>query len=146
MTKVIILGHGGYGSAMKRNLAMLIGEMEDYYYIDFNEQDDLSILQGKIGEALSKAEGVRVVRIYRVRNYLQAEGCDVLFCCDVAGGSPFREAASICAEHPNYCCVAGVNTSAYTELSFNLELTASELADMAIEVAKATMLRFPEAE
>ena len=32
MTKVIILGHGGYGSAMKRNLAMLIGEMEDYYY------------------------------------------------------------------------------------------------------------------
>lgn len=129
MTKVIILGHGGYGSAMKRNLAMLIGEMEDYYYIDFNEQDDLSILQGKIGEALSKAEG-----------------CDVLFCCDVAGGSPFREAASICAEHPNYCCVAGVNTSAYTELSFNLELTASELADMAIEVAKATMLRFPEAE
>lgn len=129
MTKVIILGHGGYGSAMKRNLAMLIGEMEDYYYIDFNEQDDLSILQGKIGEALSKAEG-----------------CDVLFCCDVAGGSPFREAASICVEHPNYCCVAGVNTSAYTELSFNLELTASELADMAIEVAKATMLRFPEAE
>ena len=129
MTKVIILGHGGYGSAMKRNLAMLIGEMEDYYYIDFNEQDDLSILQGKIDEALSKAEG-----------------CDVLFCCDVAGGSPFREAASICAEHPNYCCVAGVNTSAYTELSFNLELTASELADMAIEVAKATMLRFPEAE
>lgn len=129
MTKVIILGHGGYGSAMKRNLAMLIGELEDYYYIDFNEQDDLSILQGKIGEALSKAEG-----------------CDVLFCCDVAGGSPFREAASICAEHPNYCCVAGVNTSAYTELSFNLELTASELADMAIEVAKATMLRFPEAE
>ena len=123
MTKVIILGHGGYGSAMKRNLAMLIGEMEDYYYIDFNEQDDLSILQGKIGEALSKAD-----------------------CCDVAGGSPFREAASICAEHPNYCCVAGVNTSAYTELSFNLELTASELADMAIEVAKATMLRFPEAE
>ena len=129
MTKVIILGHGGYGSAMKRNLAMLIGEMEDYYYIDFNEQDDMSILQGKIGEALSKAEG-----------------CDVLFCCDVAGGSPFREAAAICAEHPNYCCVAGVNTSAYTELSFNLELTASELADMAIEVAKATMLRFPEAE
>ena len=31
MTKVIILGHGGYGSAMKRNLAMLIGEHTTYY-------------------------------------------------------------------------------------------------------------------
>lgn len=128
MTKVIILGHGGYGSAMRRNLSMLIGELEDYSYIDFNEQDDLSLLQEKIADALSRAEG-----------------CDVLFCCDVAGGSPFREAATVCAEHPNYCCVAGVNTSAYTEISFNLELSASELADMALEVAKATMIRFPEA-
>lgn len=128
MTNVVILGHGGYGSAMKRNLSMLIGELENYFYIDFNEQDDLSVLQGKIGEALSRAEG-----------------CDVLFCCDVAGGSPFREAATVCAEHTNYCCVAGVNTSAYTEISFNLELTASELADMAIEVAKSTIIRFPEA-
>ena len=128
MTKVIILGHGGYGSAMRRNLSMLIGELEDYFYIDFNEQDDLTVLQEKIGDALSKTEG-----------------CDVLFCCDVAGGSPFREAATICAEHENYCCVAGVNTSAYTEISFNLELGASELANMAIEVAKETMLRFPEA-
>ncbi len=129
MTKVIILGHGGYGSAMRRNLSMLIGELEDYSYIDFNEQDDLSVLQEKIADALSKAEGQ-----------------DVLFCCDVAGGSPFREAATVCAEHPNYCCVAGVNTSAYTEISFNLELSASELADMALEVAKSTMIRFPEAE
>lgn len=129
MTKVIILGHGGYGSAVKRNLAMLIGEIEDYFYVDFNEQDDLTVLREKISEALSKAEG-----------------SNVLFCCDVAGGSPFREAATICAEHPGYCCVAGVNTSAYTELSFNLEMTASELANMALEVAKATMLRFPEAE
>ena len=128
MTKVIILGHGGYGSAMRRNLSMLIGELEDYSYVDFNEQDDLSVLQGKIAGALSGAEG-----------------CDVLFCCDVAGGSPFREAATVCAERPNCCCVAGVNTSAYTEISFNLELTASELADMAIEVTKTTMIRFPEA-
>ena len=129
MTKVIILGHGGYGSAMRRNLSMLIGELEDYFYIDFNEQDDLAVLKEKIADALSKTDG-----------------CDVLFCCDVAGGSPFREAAMVCAEHENYCCVAGVNTSAYTEISFNLEMTASELADMAIEVAKVSMIRFPEAE
>lgn len=130
MTSIIILGHGGYGSAVKRNLAMLIGELENYYYIDFNEQDDLDILREKINEVLSGIDKEN----------------EVLFCCDVAGGSPFREAAMICAEHVNYCCVAGVNTAAYTELSFNLELSASELADMAIEVAKVSIMRFPATE
>ncbi len=129
MTKVVILGHGGYGTAMKRNIAMLIGELEDYYYIDFNEQDDIPALQEKLRGALE-----------------WAGDSGVLFCCDLAGGSPFREAAAICAEHDGYCCVAGVNTSAYTEISFNLELSASELADMACEVARSTILRFPPVE
>ena len=45
MSKVVVMGHGGYATAMKRNLAMLVGEMEDFYYIDFNEEDSLDILQ-----------------------------------------------------------------------------------------------------
>ena len=40
MTKVVVLGHGGYGSAMRRNIEMLSGEQEDVYYVDFNEEDD----------------------------------------------------------------------------------------------------------
>lgn len=129
MTKVVVLGHGGYGSAIQRNLKMLIGDLEDYYYIDFNEQDDLDILKQKIGETLA-----------------QIGENDVLFCCDLAGGSPFREAAMICAEKSNFCCVAGLNTSAYTEMSFNLEMSPFELADLAVEVAKESILRFPPAE
>lgn len=129
MTKVIILGHGGYASAMRRNLAMLIGEIEDFHYIDFNEQDDLNVLRDKIAEVVKSLEDD-----------------PILFCCDVSGGSPFREAAMICTQRKNTVCVAGVNTSAYTEISFNLELSASELADLALEVAQSTMLRFPEAE
>ena len=27
MSKVIVMGHGGYGTALKRNLAMLVGEL-----------------------------------------------------------------------------------------------------------------------
>lgn len=129
MTKVIVLGHGGYASAVRRNLAMLIGEIEEFYYVDFNEQDDLNVLRDKITEVIKPLEND-----------------PILFCCDVSGGSPFREAAMICAQRENTVCVAGINTSAYTELSFNLELSASELADMALEVAQSTMLRFPEAE
>ena len=48
MTKVVVLGHGGYGSAMRRNIEMLSGVQEDFFYVDFNEEDDAEILRGKI--------------------------------------------------------------------------------------------------
>lgn len=126
MTNVIVLGHGGYGSAIQRNLGMLMGVAEHYHYIDFNETDDLEILREKIQKVLT-----------------EVGDDDVLFCCDLAGGSPFREAAMICVEHPNYSCVAGLNTSAYTEMTFNLDMTPAELGTMACEVAKESIMQFP---
>ncbi len=127
MTKVIVIGHGGYASGVKRNIGMLIGEIKDYSYIDFNEQDDLSILKEKIIHQLSGLDGF-----------------DVLFCCDLAGGSPFREAATACLEKENFAVVAGLNTAAYTEMTFNLELSPKELAKLAAEVAKEAILIFPQ--
>lgn len=127
MTKVVILGHGGYGSSVQRNLGMLIGEQEQYAYIDFNETDDLSILQEKL------------------KNVLEQIGeHDVLFCCDLAGGSPFREAAQLCLEHPERFCIAGLNTAAYAEMSFNLELSPKELAELAADTAKQSIMLFPQ--
>ena len=64
MTDVIVIGHGGYGTAMKNNLGMLVGELEGFY----------------------------------------------------------------------------------SEVSFNLELSALELAEMACDVARETILMFPAKE
>ena len=129
MSKVIVMGHGGYGTAMKRNLGMLVGELEGFYFIDFNEEDSLPILQEQIDRTLAEIGDE-----------------DVLFACDLAGGSPFRTAAVMCAEHPGWAVVAGVNTSAYSELSFNLELSALELAELACGVARETILMYPPKE
>lgn len=125
MTKVIIIGHAGYGSAMKRNINMLVGEVSDFFFIDFNEQDDLEVLRGKIAKALE-----------------EAGDCDILFACDLSGGSPFREAALLCAEHENYTVVAGLNTSAYTDMVYSLDLSPAELAEQAAEVARSTIMIF----
>ncbi|MBP8640357.1 MAG: PTS sugar transporter subunit IIA [Oscillospiraceae bacterium] len=125
MTKVIVIGHAGYGSAMKRNINMLVGEVPDFIFVDFNEQDDLELLRGKITKALK-----------------ETEDCDVLFACDLSGGSPFREAALICTEHENYAVVAGLNTSAYTDMVYSLDLTPPELAEQAAEVARSTIIVF----
>ena len=129
MSKVIVMGHGGYGTAMKRNLGMLVGELPGFYFIDFNENDSLDDLQAKIDQVLPG---------------IGEEG--VLFACDLAGGSPFRTAAVLCTQHPDWAVVAGINTSAYSELSFNLELPPLELAELACQVARDTLLIFPVKE
>ena len=129
MSKVIVMGHGGYGSAMKRNLAMLVGELDDFYFLDFNEEDSVDNLQAKIDQVLA-----------------QTGEEQVLFACDVAGGSPFRTAAVVCSPHPDWAVVAGVNTSALSEISFNTELSARELGEMAVETARETILMYPAKE
>lgn len=129
MSKVIVTGHGGYATAMKRNLGMLVGEMAGFYFVDFNENDSLDDLQKKLGEVLDGLPGE-----------------DILFACDLTGGSPFRTAAMMCMEHPRWAVVAGVNTSAYSEMSFNLELPPAELAKLACDVARKTIMMFPAQE
>ncbi len=129
MTSVIVTGHAGYATAMKRNLGMLVGELEDFYYVDFNEEDSIEILNGHFDEVLSAIKDN-----------------DVLFACDLAGGSPFRTAAVLCSQHPGWAVVAGLNTSAYSEISFNLELSPAELADMACQVTRDTLLVYPPKE
>ena len=97
MSKVIVMGHGGYGTAMKRSLAMLVGELEGFYFLDFNEEDSLEDLNGRI-DALLPEIGDE----------------EVLFACDVSGGAPFRTAAERCIQHPGWAVAAGINTSAYS--------------------------------
>lgn len=123
MTKVIVVGHAGYGTAMKRNINMLVGETPDFIYVNFNEQDDLEILRSRLNKALKKTRG-----------------CDVLFACDLSGGSPFRESALICSEHENYAVVAGLNTSAYTDMVYSLDLSPLELAKQAVEVVNSSVI------
>lgn len=129
MTKVIIMGHGGYGSAFERSLKMLVGELEGFSFVDFNEEDDLSILKNKINEAIKEVNGE-----------------EILFCADLTGGSPFNVAAMMCTDNPNYVCVAGLNTTSYAEISFNLDMTVKELAKLAIDTAKASVNSFPPIE
>lgn len=129
MTKVVVLGHGGYGSAVRRNMEMLAGPQEDYFFVDFNEDEDTEILQGKLSAVLE-----------------QIGEHDVLFCCDLVGGTPFNVAAALCAEKSNYCCVGGLNTMAYLSMQYELESGAFELADMACGIAKEAVMRFPPAE
>ena len=125
MTKVIVLGHGGYGTAVKNNLGMLLGELEGFYYIDFNIGDDLNDLDQKIKEVISGHEDD-----------------PILFACDLTGGSPFRQACLLAVEHTNMVVVAGINTSGFADIAYALDLSPLELANQAMEASKEAIQVF----
>lgn len=126
MTEVIVTGHGGYASAVKRSLLMLVGNTTGFYFVDFNEQDDVETLKRNLMDVLQKT-------------------CqkDVLFVCDIAGGTPFRESAFLCTTCESYVAVAGINISALSEICFNRHLNAGELAQLAQQVTLQSQAVFP---
>lgn len=126
MAALVIVGHGGYGTAIGQALEMLMGPAEGVTYLNFTAQDDINTLAASLRQAAALYEG------------------EVLFACDLAGGSPFRQAAMLCLERPGAMAVAGLNMAAYAEMVNNLELPAEELLELGIEVTQSTILRFPE--
>lgn len=127
MANVIITGHGGYATAVRRSLTMLTGQTDGMVFVDFDEGTDLDSLTAALKAAADSF----------------GPGADLLFCCDLTGGSPFRQSAMLCVEHPGWVTVAGINNSAYTEMVFQMELTAAELAAKAVETTRSTVTRFP---
>lgn len=127
MSKVIIVGHGGYGTAIGNCLRMLLGETPGMYYVDFNEEDNLEALKNKLNSVLKECHEE-----------------EVLFACDLAGGSPFRECAMLCTQNPGFITVAGLNIAAYAEMVYGLEQPVKELAKNAIDTARAAVLSFPD--
>lgn len=131
MKRIIVMGHGGYAEGVRQNIEMIAGLPERMYFVDLTKEDDLAALENKVGNLLES---------------FPAED-EVLFACDLLGASPFRIAAMRCAEHPGkYYAAAGLNTMAFLEISMNLEndMSAEELADLAVDTAKAAVSRFPE--
>jgi PTS system N-acetylgalactosamine-specific IIA component len=96
------------------------------YYVDFNVEDNLDSLYEKLQAAIK-----------------QCGDDNILFACDLTGGSPFKQCAMICAEKPSHITVAGLNVAAYAEMLYNLELSVEELVEMAIETTHAAIMRFP---
>lgn len=125
MTKVIVLGHGGYGTMLKSNLKMLVGDIEGFYFLDFNLGDDVDDFKEKIKITVK-----------------EIGEASILFACDLTGGTPFRESCLIAMENKAYSVVGGLNTAGYSEIAYNLEMSSKELAELGIEASKESMMIF----
>lgn len=127
MRKIIVLsGHGKYATGMQSTLELLAGKNKDLFFIDFTADDTDITLKEKFAAVIE-----------------ENKDSEVLFVCDIIGGTPFKVAAEISNSSESMELVVGCNIGGILEMVFmkdNLSLT--ELAENMVEGSKNSTLRF----
>ena len=123
---MIITGHGTYATALQNTIELVAGANADLYFVDFLATDTDETLKAKINTILNKNTGKQV-----------------LFACDILGGTPFKVAAEIANNDKDIEVVAGVNVGSIIEVMFQKdELSLSDLSDLIIEASKKSTMKF----
>lgn len=100
-TILILCGHGRYASGVGSTVEMLAGKHEDLYLIDFLEEDSDVTLKEKM---------IRIVKDH--------DEAQVLFICDLLGGTPYKVSAELANFNPLMEVVAGCNIASIMEALF----------------------------
>lgn len=127
---IILMGHGNYATGIKSTIRLIVGPTVGVNYIDFLEEDSSETLMEK---------AIKVVEKNKESN--------IVFICDILGGTPFNIAVKISSENENIGVVAGCNISAIIEMimtkdSFELE----ELTDQLVNITKNSVLKYKASE
>ena len=114
---IVLIGHGNYATGLKSTIGLIVGPTEDINYIDFLEEDNSETLMEKAKKVVD-----------------ENEENNVIFICDIIGGTPFNTAAKISSENECVGVVGGCNVNAIIEIimtkdSYELEELLDELVD-----------------
>ena len=102
-------------------LEMVSGPNSDIYFIDFTKEDTDVTLAAKF-------------------NKLITENVNVLFVCDLLGGTPYKEAAKLAFTNSNIKVVAGCNMGSIMDSAFKMSsMDINELANNMIESSKKNL-------
>jgi PTS system N-acetylgalactosamine-specific IIA component len=127
MQKVIIVsGHGNFASGLQSSIELLAGKNEGVYFVDFVVEDSDITLRDKF---------IRILE----ENTL----AEVLFVCDILGGTPFKTAAELGNDKENIEVVAGCNVGAIVEAILKREIfSIGQLAEEIVSRSKSYTIRF----
>lgn len=131
MIGMIVTGHGSYATGITSGLKLLAGEPENYEPVDFQEEDSLEILTGKLAAAAKRLSKCTGILIY----------------ADLTGGSPFNVSVRMKMERPGKIVViGGANLPAVLEgyMSRDSMDSASEIAVEILTAGKNAMMLFGE--
>lgn len=129
MIGIIISGHGNFASGLSTSLKLIVGETDNFEYVDFEEEDSIETLKEKYYNSLKNLDS-----------------CDkILALTDLVGGSPFKTLVEVKTEIKKQMEVIGG-----TNLPMALEITMSKdsiedlesLVETCAEVGKKGIVKF----
>lgn len=125
-TTIVISGHGNFATGVGSSVELIAGKNPGVEYVDFTEEDTDITLQKKVTDLLKKSEGSQV-----------------LFICDIVGGTPFKVCASLANSSDNMEAAAGCNVGAIVEAVLLKDtMSALELANFVVSSTKQSVAKF----
>ncbi|MFV0254995.1 MAG: PTS galactosamine/N-acetylgalactosamine transporter subunit IIA [Erysipelotrichaceae bacterium] len=128
MIGLVVVGHGNFGTGLTSSLNLIAGEQKDYFGIDFLQEDTPEILEAKLKKAfdsLSNCDGIIVM-------------------ADLAGGSPFKVAATLAQSYDSIEVIGGSNLPMLCEIAMARSVVndLNSLVTMAVNTGRNQIMKF----
>ena len=101
---IIITGHNNFASGILSSLTMIAGVKDNVYAVDFLSSDNDDTLESKFNKIIS-----------------DNKDSEILFTCDLMGGTPFKVASKLAFTNDNYEVVTGINLGGLIDTSMKLD-------------------------
>ena len=101
---IIITGHNNFASGILSSLTMIAGVKDNIFAVDFLSSDNDESLEGKFNKII-----------------VENKDSEILFVCDLMGGTPFKVASKLAFTNANYEVVTGINLGGLIDTSMKLD-------------------------
>lgn len=121
--KIVVTGHGQFASGIESTVRLLAGQLPQFLFIDFLDGDSDQDLKNKFPNE-----------------------DNLVFFCDLAGGTPYNQAVLHSRNFSNVSVIAGGNVGALLEIGLQLDLEsfqdANTLAQLLIDASHSSIKKF----
>lgn len=101
---IIITGHNHFASGILGSLTMIAGAKDNVFAVDFLSDDNDLSLEGKFNKIIS-----------------DNKDSEILFICDLMGGTPFKVTSKLAFTNDSYEVVTGINLGGLIDTSMKLD-------------------------
>ena len=101
---IIITGHNYFASGILSSLTMIAGAKDNVFAVDFLSDDNDLSLEGKFNKIIS-----------------DNKDSEILFVCDLMGGTPFKVTSKLAFTNDSYEVVTGINLGGLIDTSMKLD-------------------------
>jgi PTS system mannose-specific IIB component len=129
MVGFILASHGDFAEGIYSSAKMVFGEAEELQIVTFHNGETLDDLRGNLLKAVEKLSDQE----------------NVLFMVDLFAGSPYNQAFQLCAEHPGWAIITGLNLPMLAQAYGDRDMaTAGEIATDLVGAAREGIVTHPE--